>query len=102
MTWQGDAMKQPAVYIVASKRGGTIYTGVTSALIKRAHQHREGSLPGFAARYGCKMLVWFEVHATMEAAISREKQIKAGSRRRKIELIEAMNPNWRDLFDDLI
>lgn len=75
---------------------------MTSVLIKRACQHREGLLPGFTLRYGCKMLVWFEIHDTMEAAITREKQIKAGARRKKIELIEAMNPNWKDLFEDLM
>jgi putative endonuclease len=93
--------KQPAVYIMAKKRDGTLYTGVTSALAQRAYQHREGLLRGFTARYACKMLVWFELHQTMETAIIREKQIKAGSRRNKVALIEAMNPMWRDLFDDL-
>ena len=94
-------MKEPAVYIMTNKRGGILYTGVTSALGPRVHQHREGFIPGFTARYCCKMLVWFEFYDTMEAAIAREKQMKAGPRRRKIALIEAMNPNWRDLFDDL-
>ena len=95
-------MKQPAVYIMANKRSGALYTGVTSALARRAGQHREGLPPGFTARYGCKMLVWFEIHDRMEAAIKREKQIKAGPRRRKIELIQAMNPDWRDLFEDIV
>ncbi|HCX67869.1 GIY-YIG nuclease family protein [Parvibaculum sp.] len=95
-------MKRPAVYIVASGRNGTIYTGVTSHLERRIYEHREGALPGFSKRHGCKMLVWYEMHDEMEYAIAREKQIKAGSRRRKLELIEAMNPQWRDLHDDLI
>lgn len=96
-----DAMKQPAVYIMASEPNRTLYTGVTSDLVKRAHRHREALLPGFTRRYGCKLLVWFELHVTMDAAIAREKQLKAGSRRQKLRLIEAMNPQWRDLFHEL-
>ncbi len=95
-------MKQPAVYIMASRRNGTLYTGVTSSLPKRAFEHREGAAPGFTSRYGCKLLVWYELHATMPDAISREKQIKGGSRKKKLALIEAMNPDWQDLFDGLI
>ena len=94
-------MKQPAVYIMASKRNGTLYTGVTSNLVQRAWQHRNGLVEGFTKRYGCKLLVWFEQAETMEGAILREKQIKAGSRADKLALIEAMNPDWRDLFDDI-
>ena len=94
-------MKQPAVYMMASKRNGAIYTGVTSNLIQRAWQHREGLLAGFTKRYGCKLLVWFEMHDNMEAAISREKQLKGGSRKKKIVLIEAANPQWKDLYDDI-
>ena len=89
---------QPAVYIIASKRNGTIYVGVTSNLPQRIAQHRDGAIAGFTSRYGYKTLVWFEVHATMEHAILREKQIKAGSRARKLALIETLNPQWRDLF----
>jgi len=95
-------MKQPAVYIVASRRNGTLYTGVTSDLPQRAYQHREGMLSGFTARYGCKTLVWYELHSRMHDAIAREKQIKAGSRRKKLALIETLNPDWRDLYNDLI
>jgi predicted GIY-YIG superfamily endonuclease len=95
-------MKEPAVYIVASRRNGTLYTGVTSNLPGRIYQHREGLVPGFASRYGCKMLVFYECHETMESAILREKQIKAGSRARKLALIEGMNPDWRDLFEDIV
>ena len=95
-------MKQPAVYIVASGRNGTLYTGATSNLPQRAWQHREGVVNGFTSRYGCKIIVWYELHATMTDAIAREKQIKAGSRKKKLALIETVNPTWRDLFDDLI
>ena len=94
-------MKRPAVYIVASGRNGTLYTGVTSDLPKRVWQHREGQVDGFSKRYGCKTLVWYEQHETMESAILREKQIKGGSRRSKLALIEADNPRWRDLFDEI-
>ncbi len=94
-------MKQPAVYMMANKRNGAVYTGVTSNLIQRAWQHREGLVAGFTKRYGCKMLVWFEMHDNMEAAILREKQIKGGSRQKKMALIEANNPQWKDLYDDI-
>jgi predicted GIY-YIG superfamily endonuclease len=94
-------MKCPAVYIVASKRNGTLYTGVTSNLVRRVWQHRNGVADGFTKRYGCKLLVWYQLADTMEAAILREKQIKAGSRADKLALIEGMNPAWRDLFDDI-
>jgi predicted GIY-YIG superfamily endonuclease len=70
-------------------------------LLQRAYQHREGKIPGFTARYGCKILVWFETCDRMDAAIAREKQLKGGSRRKKLALIEALNPNWRDLYEDL-
>lgn len=94
-------MKQPAVYIVAKKRNGTLYTGVTSNLPQRIAQHRSGDVPGFSARYACRNLVWFELHHEMLAAITREKQIKAGSRARKLALIEGTNPTWRDLYEEL-
>ena len=86
---------------MASERNGTLYTGVTSDLAKRAWQHREGVTEGFTKRYGCKRLVWFELAGTMHAAITREKQIKGGSRARKLALIEAANPGWDDLFDEI-
>jgi putative endonuclease len=94
-------MKQPAVYIMASKRHGTLYTGVTSDLTKRVWQHRTGASDGFTKRYDCKLLVWYELGGDMEHAIQREKQMKGGSRVRKIALIEAMNPEWRDLWPDI-
>lgn len=95
-------MKQPAVYIMANSRNGTLYTGVTSNLVQRSYQHRESLAPGFTARYGCKMLVWYEIFDEMIPAITREKQIKGGSRKKKLALIEALNPTWRDLYEDLI
>ncbi|RDJ22942.1 GIY-YIG nuclease family protein [Bosea caraganae] len=94
-------MREPAVYIMASRRNGTLYVGVTSNLSLRAWQHREATLPSFTKQYGCKMLVWYEYHERMDEAIAREKQIKSGSRARKLALIEGMNPNWRDLYEEL-
>ena len=94
-------MKQPAVYIMANRRNGTLYTGVTSDLAKRVWQHKNGTT-GFTARYGCKLLVWFEIGGDMEWAILREKQIKAGSRKKKLALIEALNPDWRDLYESIV
>ena len=94
-------MREPAVYILASRRNGTLYTGVTASLARRVHEHREATVPGFASRYGCTLLVWYELYPTMLEAIAREKQIKAGSRRKKLDLIAAMNPDWRDLYLDL-
>lgn len=87
---------------MANKRNGTLYTGVTSNLPKRAFEHREGLVTGFSKKYGCKMLVWYEVHESMIEAITREKQIKAGNRARKLALIEALNPAWNDLYESLI
>ena len=86
---------------MASKRNGTLYSGVTLKLIQRAWQHREGLAEGFTKRYSCRMLVWYELTDTMEAAILREKQIKGGSRAKKLALIEAINPEWRDLFEEI-
>lgn len=94
-------MKQPAVYIMANRRNGTIYTGVTSDLVQRVWQHRESKI-GFTARYACKLLVWYEIHEEMYPAISREKQLKAGSRRKKVALIEDMNPSWKDLYESIL
>ncbi len=94
-------MKEPCVYMMANQRNGTLYVGVTSDLPKRAYQHREGVVRGFTKTYGCKVLVWYEVHETMESAILREKQIKGGSRAKKLALIEAVNPDWKDLYPSL-
>ena len=93
--------RQPAVYILASKRNGTLYTGVTSDLVRRVWQHRNDLVLGFTGRYSVHRLVWFELHEAMDSAISREKQIKAGSRKRKLALIEKENPAWRDLYDEI-
>ena len=87
------------VYIMASRRNGTIYIGVTSDIAKRAWEHREGLIDGFTKKYGCKMLVWFEPHGTIEAAILREKQMKEWRRAWKLRRIEEMNPDWNDLFE---
>ena len=91
---------QPAVYLLASKRNGTLYVGVTSNILARVHQHRIGAVPGFTREYGVKLLVWFEQHATMESAIIREKRIKKWNRSWKLALIENENPDWRDLAED--
>ena len=91
-------MKAPCVYIMANRRNGTLYCGVTSDLGRRAYEHRMGAREGFSKRYGCTQLVWYEAHERMDEAIAREKQIKGGSRGKKLELIEAMNPDWRDLY----
>ena len=92
--------RTPAVYIVASQRNGTIYTGVTSDLPGRVWQHRNKVIPGFSAEHGCDRLVWFEVHEEMESAINREKRVKNWNRPWKLELIEKDNPTWRDLAED--
>jgi len=91
----------PCVYILASKRNGTLYTGVTSNLQKRLQEHQSETSDGFTKKYHVHTLVYFEVHETMEDAISREKQIKGGSRKKKLALIESVNPTWRDLSGEL-
>ena len=95
-------MKQPCVYILASKRNGTLYIGVTSDLIRRVWQHKNDVIGGFTKRYGVHTLVWYESHETMESAITYEKRLKNWPRARKLSLIEAGNPNWRDLYEDLV
>ncbi len=93
--------KQPAVYIMTNKRNGTLYTGVTSDLLKRVHEHKNGLSAGFSRRYGCTRLVYFELFEDMTTAIAREKQIKAGSRQKKLAMIEGANPQWNDLTAQL-
>ena len=93
--------KEPAVYMMASRKNGTLYTGVTSDLERRVYEHKEGLLSGFTKRYNCKLLVWYEHYEMMIDAIARENQIKAGSRHAKLTLIENMNPQWVDLYGDL-
>jgi putative endonuclease len=102
MDEKGSRMKQPCVYIMASKRQGTLYTGVTSDIQRRAFEHREGLLKGFSEKYRCKVLVWYELHDTMIEAIIREKQIKAGSRAKKMALIQKHNAEWQDLYESLV
>ncbi|MEJ0050256.1 MAG: GIY-YIG nuclease family protein [Methylovirgula sp.] len=94
-------MRYACVYIMASQRNGTLYTGVTSDLARRVFEHRSGLIPGFTTQYSCKLLVWYERHERMDEAITREKQIKAGSRAKKLSLIEKVNPQWRDLYEEL-
>lgn len=96
------ALKQPAVYIMASRERGTLYVGVTGNLKFRVWQHREGLVDGFTKKYGVRRLVWFECHADFSAAIAREKQLKKWTRAWKLELIEAANPTWRDLWENLL
>ena len=95
-------IKQVAVYIVTNKRNGTLYVGVTSNLVQRIYQHKEGIIAGFTKKYGCKILVYYEIHNDMINAIEREKQIKDGSRRKKLKLIEDMNQEWQDLYFGII
>ncbi len=89
------------VYIVTNHKNGTLYIGVTSDLERRIWEHREEMTPGFASKYGCKQLVWYEEHLSITTAIQREKSLKRWYRKWKIELIETMNPHWRDLYYEL-
>jgi len=89
------------VYMMASKLNGTLYTGVTNDLARRVYEHRTGQIPGFTARYGCKLLVWYESHDRFENAIQREKTVKHYVRQWKINLIKEMNPEWIDLYETL-
>ena len=95
-------MKQPAVDILASGRSGTLYVGVTSDLVQRTWQHKERLGGGFAAKHSVENLVWYELHATMDSVISREKQIKRWNRAWKVRLIEESNPYWIDLWSQII
>lgn len=90
------------VYIMANRRNGTIYIGVTSNLIKRVWEHREGAADGFTKKYGCKMLVWYQKFDDIEDAIKREKQMKEWKRLWKLREIEEMNPDWNDLFESVV
>ena len=89
------------VYILASRPGGTLYVVVTNDIVRRIFEHRQGLVPGFTKRYGVKMLVYYEQHDTALAAIQREKNIKHWPREWKIDLIISINPEWRDLYDDI-
>lgn len=94
--------RQPVTYIMANKRNGTLYTGVTSNIARRVYHHKEGLVSGFAKKYGCKYLVYYELHEDMLNAITREKKIKGGSRKKKLALIESTNPEWEDLYNSLV
>jgi putative endonuclease len=94
--------KQPAVYILASKRNGTLYIGVTSDLVKRIWEHENNMVQGFTKRYNVHRLVWYELHVSMESAITREKRLKDWKRKWKLELIESNNPNWKDLYHMIV
>jgi putative endonuclease len=95
-------MKQPAVYILASRMNGTLYIGVTSDLVQRVREHKNDLVEGFTRRYGVHRLVWYELHDTMEAAILQEKRLKEWRRAWKLRLIQGINPEWEDLYDRLI
>ena len=92
----------PTTYILASKKHGTLYVGVTSDLVKRVWEHRKDLVDGFTSRYGVHSLVWYEVHDSMESAITREKRLKSWRRAWKVELIEKENPQWVDLYDQVV
>ena len=94
--------RQPCVYLLASKRNGTLYAGVTSNLVKRVWEHKNNIVEGFTRKYEVHTLVWYEVHETMESAIQREKAIKHWKRAWKIKVIEEINPQWQDLYTDLL
>ncbi len=95
-------MKQPCVYLLASKRNGTLYVGATSDLMRRVWEHKQNAVDGFTKKYGVHMLVWFEMHQDMYSAITREKALKEWKRAWKLELIERGNPTWKDLYDELL
>jgi putative endonuclease len=97
-----EGMKSFWVYILASRPRGTLYVGITNDLIRRVYEHREALVEGFTKRYGVKMLVYYEQHATAIAAIQREKNIKHWPRKWKIDLICSMNPDWRDLWENIV
>jgi len=94
--------RRPCVYILASRRNGTLYVGVTGDIARRAWEHRSGAIPGFTRRYDVHVLVFVEFHETMADAMMREKRIKKWRRAWKLELIERENPQWKDLYDDLV
>ena len=93
--------RQPCVYLMASKRNGTLYCGVTSDLVQRVWEHREHVIDGFTKRYSVVRLVWYELHPTLESAILREKRIKKRNRAWKVRMVDAFNPSWRDLWADI-
>ncbi|MFZ3136096.1 MAG: GIY-YIG nuclease family protein [Thermodesulfovibrionales bacterium] len=94
-------MKKFYVYILCSKRNGTLYTGVTSNLVKRVYEHKNNLVDGFTKKYNVHNLVWYEVYESVESAINRERQIKKWKRVWKLELIEKYNPHWNDLYESI-
>lgn len=94
-------MKSYYVYILASRRDGAIYVGITSDLVKRVYEHRSKAVPGFASRYNITRLVWFEIYDDPLTAIAREKELKKWRRAWKVALIDEANPGWRDLWEDI-
>ena len=94
--------KQPAVYILASKRNGTLYVGVTTNLIKRVWEHKNDFVEGFTQKYQVHHLVWYEMHENIASALTREKQLKEWKRKWKLDLIESINPEWRDLYPTIV
>ena len=94
--------KYPAVYILSNKRNGTLYIGVTSDLAKRVWEHKNDLVEGFSKRYRIHTLVWYELHESMESAILREKRIKEWKRTWKLQLIERNNPDWQDLYHNIV
>ena len=93
---------QPCVYMMTNKRNGTLYIGVTSNLVQRVWQHKNEVADGFTKKYGLHTLIWYELHTTMESAITREKALKFWKRLAKLRIIEQINPNWRDLYNEVI
>ena len=89
------------VYITASQRNGTLYVGMTDDLVRRVWQHREGAIPGFTKQHHVTMLVWYEAHESREAAFQRERQMKKWNRAWKLREVEAFNPTWKDLFEEI-
>ena len=94
--------KQGYIYILFNKRNGTLYTGVTSNLVKRIYEHKNKVVDGFTKKYNIDKLGYYEVFDDITSAIEREKQIKAGSRKKKLSLIESINPEWKDLYETII
>lgn len=99
--WQVQ-MKESYVYILASQKNGTLYIGLTSDLIRRTWEHKNNCVPGFTAKYGVHMLVYYEIHSDIRLAAAREKRLKEWKRQWKIDLIQKMNPDWNDLYQDII
>ena len=95
-------MKQPAIYIIADKTNGTLYTGVTSHLLQRIYQHKEKMIKGFSSKYRCHRLAYYEIFATMPEAITKEKEMKVGSKKQKLILIVQTNALWKDLYHNLM